>query len=617
MESSLNDMVKEYKDNRSLQKYENKAPDFDYLERESKFKTSVRRYILREDGCWADPKQERSGIATLVFAGDLLCQEKQMFEAETAEGYDFHYAFDLVSPILKKADLSIGNLETPICECAPYRTERYVSEQMYYNNAPVTYLDAVADAGIDFVTTANNHDLDAGAIGLGATIDHCQRIGLIQTGTFKQDDRHFQIVDVNGIKIAFVAFTTSHNMLSCNYFRDGRETLINTYSLSKAKFVYRQMKEYGAQFTVVCMHWGKEYKHQPSEEQKDAAHDLAEAGYDLIVGSHPHVIQYYEEIATEDGRIVPVIYSLGNFVSHQRKSKSYLSLIFKAVIAFGHEKQSCSVRCSYIPCCTAKELFGKKYIVLPLCQEIGNALPQEEAEAYRTYIAEQVGGIIAMDPFTMPALADDTIFKWQKSAHIDEKKPSLDAYEREIGKILKQYPNAVNDKAFFLNNESEEWRLLGLSKTTQAVIIPTTIAGKKIVSIQKRAFLDNPLIKKINFPSYLSVLSESVCEGCSNLEGVILSKHLKIVGKRAFRNCSSLHSMVLRREVTNVEAYAFENCVSLRSIKIPENVTKIDDTAFQNCPELIIFGLKNTYSEQYAVEHKIPFRSLEGFEDLL
>ncbi len=611
-------MVKEYKNNRFLQRYENKVPDFDYLEREPKNTLGRNgRYILDDNGFWVNPDQECMNNATLLFAGDLLCQETQIIESELNDGYDFHYAFDLVSPILQNADLCIGNLETPVCDCAPYRTERYVSEQKYYNNAPSAYLEAVADAGFDLVTTANNHDLDAGAIALGATIDHCRELGLIQTGTFKDDCKRYQTVIVKGIKIAFTAFTTSHNLLAGNYSSEGRKKLLNTYDPSEAKQICLQAKEDGAQLVVVLMHWGKEYKHAPNEEQLKIARDLAEDGYGLIVGSHPHVVQRYEEITTSDQRKVPVIYSLGNFVSHQRKSRSYLSLMFKTAVSL-KDDGSVDIDCSYIPCCTQRKLLNKKYVVLPLCEETGGLISQNDSADYLAHISENIGDQISADPFAETALPDPSSLKWKDSTNPRKDLPSLHPYEKRIkGIVQSKYPNAVKEKAFYLNDKEGSWMLIGLASTIPAIIIPNKIRDKAVSMIRKQAFAGNPVIKKINFPTSVTRISESACEGCSALEGVTLSKELKIINKYAFRNCTSLSSIVIRKKAKEIREGAFEGCINLRSIKIPRNVTLIDDTAFRNCPELIIYGLKNSYAQKYAEANGIPFRKLEDVDNLV
>ena len=610
-------MVKEYKNNRSLQRYENKAPDFDYLERESNTKTKVGRYILQDDGTWVNPNQKQTNEATLFFLGDLLCQESQMFEAETKDGFDFNYAFELVSPILKQSDLTIGNLETPVCDCAPYRSERYTSEQAYYNNAPSAYLEAVADAGIDLVSTANNHNLDAGVVGLGATIDHCRELGLIQTGTFKDDSKHYQMVIVNGIKIAFIAFAKYHNFLAGNFSLEGRKKLFITYDSSKAEDLYKQAKDDGAQLVVALMHWGTEYKKVPKSNQKEIASFLAETGYDLIVGSHPHIVQYYEETITGDSRKVPVIYSLGNFISHQKKEGSYLSVIFKTLVSINNDS-SVNIKCSYIPCCTANTLFNKKYVVLPLCEDIGNLLSNDDLNNYLQYIATQVGENLVCDNSIKLEKPNNNSLNWKNSTHIEEKTPSTRAYNAEIKKVIeKDFPDAIKYKSYWLKDEGDSWQLLGLSKTGSSFEIPRKIDNKTIKTIRSCAFAGNKAIKKINFPSFVNVLNESVCEGCTNLEGFILSKHLKTIKKKAFYNCISLTSVVIRLKVEKIEELAFAGCVNLRSIKIPKNVKFIDKSAFQDCPDVIIYGLKDSYAEKYAKKNKIPFRVLRDIDNLI
>lgn len=261
-----------------------------------------------------------------MFTGDITCFEKQFAEAQKDKDYDFSFEFEAVKPIFDKADLVVGNLETMIFPNAPYRTEKYVSEQNFHCNAPLEFLDAIRKAGVDVLTNANNHDLDTGAIGIGETIDNIERFGFIQTGTFKSDKKRYEIINVDGFKIAIVAFATEHNNKTCNLNSEGIEFLLNDYSKEKAKSIIKEACDDGAEIVFTCIHWGRENKLTQNNSQMKIAEDLANLGYDCIIGSHPHVLQPFTTIKTGD-KIVPVFYSMGNFVSHNANNKKARSII--------------------------------------------------------------------------------------------------------------------------------------------------------------------------------------------------------------------------------------------------------------------------------------------------
>ena len=282
-------------ENKNLAKYEMKAPDYELVDREctslANLSFQPARYEF-SNGTWVSKAPKKDQVSIMI-TGDIACFGKQFTEASRRGGYDFNYEFDVVKTIFSKADLVIGNLETMVFPNAPYRDVRLVSEQHYYCNAPVEFLDAVRQAGFDLVTNANNHDLDTGAIGIGETIDNIERFGLIHTGTFKSDKKRFEVLDVCGFKIAIVAFATDHNDLMENLTAEGADFLLNNYSKEKAAWLAAEARANGAKLVFACIHWGQEHKLVQNSAQESMAEELAIAGYDCIFGSHPHVLQPY------------------------------------------------------------------------------------------------------------------------------------------------------------------------------------------------------------------------------------------------------------------------------------------------------------------------------------
>ena len=156
-----------YNNNLELEKYEVKKPDYDLFERDyvgmSDDKYEPARFVKKGEQ-WESKKNggmfwnRKKKSIRIMFVGDITCFEKQFAEAQKGKDYDFSYEFEKVKPVFGQADLVVGNLETMIFPNAPYRTEKYVSEQNFHCNAPIEFLDAIRKAGIDVLTNANKSE---------------------------------------------------------------------------------------------------------------------------------------------------------------------------------------------------------------------------------------------------------------------------------------------------------------------------------------------------------------------------------------------------------------------------------------------------------------------------
>lgn len=256
---------------------------------------------------------------TLAAVGDVMAHLTQVEQAYLGEGrYDFSPSFGIVLPHLRDPDLTVGNLETTMAG-----SERGYSGFPLFNT-PADLAVNLKEAGFDLMVTANNHALDMGVAGLKQTIRHLRQAGLQNFGTYlEQSEREKPLlVNLDGIKIAFLGYTFSTNGLPVPA---GYEYTINYidnfYTIEPIVTEIRRARDSGADLVVLYMHWGHEYWFTPNEQQRDLAVQLAAAGADLILGSHPHVIQPLEWVFVEDetgaSRQVLVAYSMGNFVSNQ------------------------------------------------------------------------------------------------------------------------------------------------------------------------------------------------------------------------------------------------------------------------------------------------------------
>ncbi len=253
---------------------------------------------------------------TVVAVGDLMAHLPQVTAAKTASGYDFAPGFAPVASRISAADLAIGNLETVMAGSA----SGYTGYPGF--NTPDAYAQAAVGAGFDVLTNANNHILDRGATGLVRTLDVLDGFGVLHTGAARSAEEADRAVmaDVRGVKVAILAYTYGMNGASAP---SGKSWMVNVISETRMVARVRQARAQGADLVIVSIHNGTEYQRQPSAGQKKLEQAMIDAGADVVLGSHPHVIQPMETLAASaaDGtpRTAFVIHSLGNFVSNQRQ----------------------------------------------------------------------------------------------------------------------------------------------------------------------------------------------------------------------------------------------------------------------------------------------------------
>ncbi len=587
-------------ENAWLEKFEVKKPDYDLSERDyvgmQNAKFAPARYVCKDD-IW---KTKKTGLklfggskkkARLMFVGDITCFEKQFEEARNGADYDFNYLFERVKPVFAQADLVVGNLETMIFPDAPYRTEKYVSEQNFHCNAPLEFLDAVRNAGIDVVTNANNHDLDTGAIGIGETIDRTEQFGLIQTGTFKTDKKRYELFDIGGFKVAIVAFATDHNNKKCNLTQEGIDFLLNDYSAEKAEEIIQEAWEAGAELVFTCIHWGKENKTVNNRAQTAIAEELADMGYDCIIGSHPHVLQPVSLLKLED-KTVPVFYSMGNFSSHNVNNQKSRSII--ACIDLERTGAGVALKCSYIPIYTSKNYGKHKYTILPI-----NAKPRDPGNIRKKELIE---GVIGNEiPMNTGVTISESI-----------ERPDMEQSAAKTTKLnlakVKEFPVPYNNGKFLYSIYEDYARMEGIAPecATSSYSVSEKVEGLPIREIAAGAFAGNRIMKKINFGKNLAVIGERTCKDCVQLEGFQLGSNITEIQEEAFAGCTALTATTMRKRVKKIGSKAFWNCSSLRSVKIPPNVSEIAEDAFEGCTRAVFYCEAGSYAEAYAKKHGFP-----------
>lgn len=344
-----------------IRTYEAEPPHYEPVEHPPRF-----RYALSTDGVYRKPalRQDKARISCV---GDMLAEEK-LYKSHLIGGQtDFHDVFAFVRPYFAASDLTVGNLETMLCAAAPYTGEQYKVDGKYHCNAPQSFLDAVRQAGFDFLMLANNHNLDCGAAGIRETLNRIDDAGLMRTGLFAGPaERRFALVEVNGIRLALLSWSTWYNRNETRLTDEGRRALLNEYAPDRAASDIAAARAAGAEFVLTYIHWGvdAEYKTEPSASMRRMAQELADAGADYIVGSHTHSVQPHDLITARDGRIVPVAWSMGNFVTSELMSVSRSTGILQIELT----RQNGKVRVTgetFIPCYIPDSACGLSYPILP------------------------------------------------------------------------------------------------------------------------------------------------------------------------------------------------------------------------------------------------------------
>lgn len=263
------------------------------------------------NGGEATPAVDTTQTVTLVFAGDAMQHESQLKAGRRPDGtYDYRQCFEAMRPMLDTTDWAVVNLETTLPGKA------YTGYPCF--GSPDAFAIALKDAGFDMMLTANNHCIDKGPSGLRRTIKVLDSLGLPHVGTYGDTQARKKalpvITDVKGMKIGWLVYTYGTNGIKA---RDG--VIVDYIDTAQMRRDIALTKKGGAEFIVVGMHWGIEYKLNENDEQRRLARWLHGQGVDVVLGGHPHVMQptYFTE--DKDGRRELTIYSLGNFISGQRK----------------------------------------------------------------------------------------------------------------------------------------------------------------------------------------------------------------------------------------------------------------------------------------------------------
>ena len=309
--------------------------------------------------------------------GDIIVHETQLQSAwdPVRQCYDFGMVFSPIRDLLSEADFTVGNLETTL----PGDPSLFSGYPRF--GAPDALAITLKNAGIDLLSTANNHACDKGRIGLVHTLDILDQLKIHHIGTYRNyqefRENRFLLIPIKGFRLAFLNYTYAINGLP---IPDG--TYVNTIIKTQMAKDISRARSQKPDFIIILLHSGSEYLHQPDTYQKKIVAFLFQEGADIVLGSHPHVIQPYtmQRITDKYGLTKPrlVIYSLGNFLSNQRERYRNGGIIFNFTLKkkkiSGYQTHHDITNIQYIPVWVyVQQTFQKsRFYILPVFKYLNN-----------------------------------------------------------------------------------------------------------------------------------------------------------------------------------------------------------------------------------------------------
>lgn len=261
-----------------------------------------------------------SPTLTLAVVGDIMLDRGV---GRKIDHFGIDYPFKHVTDVLSAADIAFGNLECPLSE-----NGTKVLKPICFK-AKVAAAQCLVKAGFDVLSLANNHTMDCGRRGLADTMERLGLKGLkwCGAGSNRAEAESAAVIETKGIRVAFVAFCGF--LPEGTFLRDDKPTI----AFASEETVRRAVTaaEQQGDVVVASFHWGVEYNRYPSQQQRDLARVALEAGADLVVGHHPHVLQAIDLTPSRS----LIAYSLGNFVFDQWRGRGAESVILQCKLSKG------------------------------------------------------------------------------------------------------------------------------------------------------------------------------------------------------------------------------------------------------------------------------------------
>lgn len=333
-------------------------------------------------------------VVSLLFGGDAMGHEPQFQWAynSATDTYDYEPNFRYVAPYIAKSDLAIVNLEVTLAG-KPYSGYPTFS-------TPDSYKDALVGCGFDVFTLANNHILDRGKRGMERTLEKvsdCPNVGAYYDAADRAA-RYPLILEVQGLRIALFNVT-----YGTNGFFPVAPNIVNYIDTAQIAADLRSIEDKNIDLKIMSIHWGDEYVTRAIPKQRELARWLADAGFDLIIGGHPHVVEDAENLTVtrvrdnkEEEVQVPVVYSLGNLISNQRRLNTNGGILVRVDI---RRTDAAILKVSYLPCYVhkgtisfkknGKQVTERHFFLLPTPDYLSGKLPfkidKESEKALRLF----------------------------------------------------------------------------------------------------------------------------------------------------------------------------------------------------------------------------------------
>ena len=324
--------------------------------------------------------------------GDILIHSpifRSVYDS-ASDSYDFNDIFKYVKDIYSSYDLMVADLEQPLGG----KEKGYSGFPLF--NAPDSIADALKNNGVDLLLTANNHCYDQSSDGFYRTMSVLKEKQIDFIGTREKESKPYIIKDISGIKVGMINYTYETEALTDTTYVNGipmnSETspLLNSFNYNNLDKFYTEFKTNmdsmyadGADVIIAFMHWGEEYSLSANDYQKKIAQKLCDFGVDAIVGGHTHCIEPTDLITSQvSGKQTPIIYSVGNQLSNQRKETlskfSYDSPYFEDgviyEVSFTRKADGSVVLSDVSYTATWCNLFDTQYRIIPLDDEHKSAV---------------------------------------------------------------------------------------------------------------------------------------------------------------------------------------------------------------------------------------------------
>ena len=308
----------------------------------------------------------------LLFGGDFMQHMPQVNAARTPDGsYDYSRSTEYIAPIFREADVAVINLETTISTTGHYSGYPCFA-------SPVEVVDEFETMGIDLALLANNHCCDRMARGIETTIEELDRRNIAHTGVYTDSVDYAQnnilYFERGGVRFALVNYTYGTNGIPVP-----KGKLVNLIDTTIIKRDLRTIDRDSVACVIACMHWGNEYERHENREQRRLAEVLQREGVDIIIGSHPHVVQPFYADSTN-----VLFYSLGNLVSNQQRHYTDGGLIAEVEV----------IRCDTIEGLRYRATAHPVWVLCPgyriLPRSVGDTLtmPKASRDLYERFMRE-------------------------------------------------------------------------------------------------------------------------------------------------------------------------------------------------------------------------------------